>query len=551
MSAVGTAPAEMPRDWHAPDIVALGDSWVRVVYHEDADLPRPRPPFDDTFRRNGSVVVVMIAALREKRCPDTLASIFGQASHPARVRIALVQQNAPGDPDCLAAACAAAGTPLTSAGAAGEYANPHGCAMFERVRVRRMAARDARGPLYARAQQPALLREGDDFCMQIDAHTVFSRGWDVEMLREWGSARNEFAVLTTYPTNVKDMNRSMNDHREMPHLCAASWIKAGVLRNGQARAAANLSRPLMSPLWAAGLSFSRCHAERRVPADPSLPDIFNGEEYSRGARLWTHGYDFYSVTRPLIGVYYGNEKGTQGGWQVNRTCERASQQRMATLLEAPGSDQSEAARARLGAFGLGTRRSLDQYVAFSGVDPRAMKADVRCVVEWVAWSEPEGRADGGAAAAAASAEAAGRDGGHGRAVLGADGHGQRALRGPIDAAKRAEGSAGGPQRPPRRQQAHAALVTERAAEIATSPLEPSGDGSIAGAAVLRLAPCLALLALLLLWQRRRAAAGGRSRGLRYNRLPRGDADGTEAVHSAGSPHQRWRQPPGDVQLYKV
>ena len=59
----------------------------------------------------------------------------------------------------------------------------------------------------------------------------------------------------------------------------ASFHGAGVVSNGQARAAANLERPMIAPLWAAGLSFSRCHAERNVPNDVNLRHIFSGEEH--------------------------------------------------------------------------------------------------------------------------------------------------------------------------------------------------------------------------------------------------------------------------------
>jgi hypothetical protein len=62
-----------------------------------------------------------------------------------------------------------------------------------------------------------------------------------------------------------------------------------ILRNGQASAAAGLTRPILGPLWAAGLSFMKCHAERNVPNDPLETGIFMGEEYARAARLYTNG----------------------------------------------------------------------------------------------------------------------------------------------------------------------------------------------------------------------------------------------------------------------
>ena len=88
----------------------------------------------------------------------------------------------------------------------------------------------------------------------------------------------------------------MNHAHEVPHLCAIIW-EGGHVRNQQAKAARNLARPKLSTLWAAGVAFSKCHAEREVPYDPFTPHVFDGEEFSRGARLWTAGYDFYTPRR--------------------------------------------------------------------------------------------------------------------------------------------------------------------------------------------------------------------------------------------------------------
>jgi Glycosyltransferase (GlcNAc) len=36
-----------------------------------------------------------------------------------------------------------------------------------------------------------------------------------------------------------------------------------------------------------------------VPYDPYLPNVFNGEELSRGIRFFTHGYDMYTPDQVL------------------------------------------------------------------------------------------------------------------------------------------------------------------------------------------------------------------------------------------------------------
>ena len=48
-------------------------------------------------------------------------------------------------------------------------------------------------------------------------------------------------------------------------------------------------------------------------------------------------------------------------------------------------DQSASAVAALGKYGLGTRRSLHEYIAFCGIDTIQQKIDANCVVKYQVW----------------------------------------------------------------------------------------------------------------------------------------------------------------------
>ena len=100
--------------------------------------------------------------------------------------------------------------------------------------------------------------------------------------------------------------------------------------------------PHLQPFWAAGYSFSKSHAVRRVPYDPHTAFLFHGEEFSRGARLWTSGYDlralrssaflhrpirstsrydFYSPSENLVFHHYNRKvrrPDTEGGERWNK-----------------------------------------------------------------------------------------------------------------------------------------------------------------------------------------------------------------------------------------
>ena len=61
--------------------------------------------------------------------------------------------------------------------------------------------------------------------------------------------------------------------------------------------------------------------------------------------------------------------------------------RLTTLLKWPGTDHSPAALAKLGKWGLGKRRSLEQYAAFSGIDTiQATTQTGVCRVQYVPWA---------------------------------------------------------------------------------------------------------------------------------------------------------------------
>ena len=57
----------------------------------------------------------------------------------------------------------------------------------------------------------------------------------------------------------------------------------------------------------------------------------------------------------------------------------------ARRLKWPGSDLSEATLKDMGIYGLGTKRSLEQYAEFSGVDTIHQKSQGRCIVQYVPW----------------------------------------------------------------------------------------------------------------------------------------------------------------------
>jgi hypothetical protein len=82
---------------------------------------------------------------------------------------------------------------------------------------------DAKGPMYARSMTRKLLGN-EEFCLQIDDHMQFAKGWDELLKKEWASTGNEFAIISTLPAGLDEKNE-----KYVPRQCAVEFADIGIL----------------------------------------------------------------------------------------------------------------------------------------------------------------------------------------------------------------------------------------------------------------------------------------------------------------------------------
>mmetsp|Transcript_86641 Transcript_86641/g.240226 ORF Transcript_86641/g.240226 Transcript_86641/m.240226 type:complete len:425 (-) Transcript_86641:77-1351(-) len=310
---------------------------------------------------------LLISAFQDgPRCANTLYRALRQAEHQERISFSVLQAVGEGDVNCLEE-FRSKHMPLLCAGGA---AKPSGCAaeVLARVHFWTIPPTEGKGPVHQRGllSERADLSGDGSMCLSMDSHMDFTPHWDSDLLEDWAAAENEFAVLTAYPLATSDV--AVAGKRSWISLCGY-FLADGVPRGATGGTMFNgrgglRSRPMLTMNWAAGQSFSRCHAERNVPVDKHLMWMFNGEEVNRAVRLWTHGYDLYN---PRVNVVLHNyTHATQRFWSYRSGSqaadEAASNRRLQALL------QGDAAAAGFGRYGLGDQRTLEEYVTWSRTD---------------------------------------------------------------------------------------------------------------------------------------------------------------------------------------
>jgi hypothetical protein len=370
----------------------------------------------------------LIASFRDRLCPRTLHNAFRRAKNPHRVYIRLVDQSLPpenkqysklDDVSCWEEYCRA-------------Y-NPN-CQQFRKnVYTFAMDATLSKGPTDARSKLSAMIlhdyQHGEtqndpslmlfpvhpnDFCMETDSHMDFSDDWDMEMIAMFHRAENDYAVLSTYVTDISDNNK---DVKTVPNLCMVTFTST--IRNWGTKECIKLKRPkLTNAMWGAGLSFHRCHAELNVPVDPFLDNVFDGEEGSRGIRFFTHGYDVYTPdqvhvthdyhthqSNPAVhtwnnhdkDMFHWNHEFLQEIYKQRKRVAVLGTKRVNILLgidekdELTPLEQQTIDLIRKSRYGLGTKRNLVQVREFTGINlkERKMEKNGCANLKWIPFEESE------------------------------------------------------------------------------------------------------------------------------------------------------------------
>ena len=332
--------------------VAIDGKWTPAEYLDGPNGEKPFPP--ELPAEGERTIHVLISAYRDKLCGRTLFELFHYAAKPELVSVGVVEQYREGDVRCLERYCEL----MKDAGKA--------CLHQERIRLKVMAAGTADGPMHARSFSGELLRD-EEFCLQVDAHTTAVNNWDLRLVAEWEKTENEFGVLSTYMQRTEDMkNRdigsNINNWFEVPIMCNTERGSHGMARNSQAYAAHLLTKPLRSCFWGAGLSFGKCHMEKRVPHDPFTQGVFDGEEFTRAIRLWTHGYDVYAPSRSLLFHDYTVAQSDPKKWHNEKSPEKAYS-RLRGFLGLPDSTPED-----MGVYGYGKARTKEAFEEMCGLN---------------------------------------------------------------------------------------------------------------------------------------------------------------------------------------
>lgn len=294
-----------------------------------------------------SLTFISIAAYRDPELLPTLRNCLATAARPEDLRLCIAWQHAEEDRwDTL-----------------GEFAGD------PRFTIIDIPYREAQGACWARHEIQRRYA-GETYYLQLDSHHRFAPHWDATLQEWWHglqAAGHERPILSAYlppyapksdPEGRSALVYSMNIDRFLPEGVA-------FLAPQSVPGWAELPAPFPGRFLSAHFLFTLGRFAVDVPYDPHM--YFHGEESSLSARAYTHGYEIFSPHRPVLWHEY-ERRGKSKHWDDDADWGKRNDRSYARWrrlfgMQPPAADDP----ATLAPYGLGTRRTLEDYERYAGI----------------------------------------------------------------------------------------------------------------------------------------------------------------------------------------
>jgi hypothetical protein len=246
----------------------------------------------------------------------------------------------------------------------------------KQVRYLRFDPFYARGVCWARNLAQSLY-SGEDFYFQVDSHTLFDEDWDLTLIEQFNDIRayHDKPVISAYPHAFEAVNNNILNLRKTKYdglltLVADeenAFIFSEKYENyyvGTKTHIIDKKEPVHGYMIGGNCLFLEGKSVEEVPYDPFL--FFSGEEHSLALRYYTHGYDIFHVPEIPVYHYYGRDYRTTMWGDDNVEDKKPVKWWEMDLLSKKR--LKEIVCGKVGTYGLGQKRTVEQYINFCGID---------------------------------------------------------------------------------------------------------------------------------------------------------------------------------------
>lgn len=296
-------------------------------------------------------IFIAIAAYCEPELAATIESCLSKALNPERLRFGICLQYDESDP-------------LTGSGCLDRYSQDI------RFRYVKYPFTESTGGCWARniAQQ---LYNDERYTLQIDAHSQMRELWDIILIKMMEELPGDKPLITTFPplyyfADGEKVYEHIDDLSRVNTAIAEKWNEDGsVYHPNKIIPENNSSKPVRTRFLSGAFVFTLGQWNEEVRQDPE--HFYTGEEFALAIRSFTHGYDLFAPTEIVLWHRLHPEPNRKF-WHDNED-EKVHRLHGGALERLRWLYQGDPDR-RLGRYGPGSARTLDDFHVYSGLDCR-------------------------------------------------------------------------------------------------------------------------------------------------------------------------------------
>lgn len=157
------------------------------------------------------------------------------------------------------------------------------------------------------------LYNGEDYYLQVDAHTRFTQNWDINLIEDHNLYTEQGCnpALTSYPSGYHYENSKIV-YDQNPTVVFADFEKKQETNKTDFLHQTSMTNEIGN-IFTRALSAGHVFASGDIAKIKPNREMFNwGEEFLTAIRLFTHGYDLMLPTKQnLYHLYYGDRPENQ------------------------------------------------------------------------------------------------------------------------------------------------------------------------------------------------------------------------------------------------
>jgi hypothetical protein len=298
------------------------------------------------------MIFVSIASYRDKELIKTVNSCLSKSKYPENIKIGICWQ----------------------------YDEEEDITVFDnnpQISSHKVYWKDVEGSVcWARNIIQQELFNDEEYYFQIDSHTLFAQDWDEILINMYKELPTDKAVISVGPPYYYDetaegalppepWDENIETIENIKYETVIKKQKLDSFNSGFYMygflPAEDISKPIPARHISAALLFTTGKWVREVPYDPNL--YFHGEEGSLAIRSFTNGYDIYNPNKFVIWHSKYRFPDRKRHWntfdeQIVSKMQVANNQRYQKIIR----NEIE------GIYGLGTKRNLEDWKNYSGID---------------------------------------------------------------------------------------------------------------------------------------------------------------------------------------